>query len=78
MKGSIEIGKDADLILLDPNKKWKVKGEKFYSKGKITPFEGKTFQGRVIKTILRGKVVYDVKKGIVQNPGFGKYLKARK
>ena len=78
MKGSIEIGKDADLILLDPNKKWKVKGEKFYSKGKITPFENKIFQGRVIKTILRGKVVYDVKKGIVQNPGFGKYLKARK
>ncbi len=77
-KGSIEVGKDADLILLDPSKKWTVKGEKFYSKGKITPFENKTFQGRIIKTIIRGKVVYDIEKGIVQKAGFGEYLKAKK
>ncbi|MEA3501039.1 MAG: dihydroorotase [Candidatus Marinimicrobia bacterium] len=75
-KGSIEVGKDADLIMLDPNKKWIVKGDKFYSKGKITPFENKTFQGRIVKTIIRGEVVYDIEKGIVQEAGFGEFIRA--
>lgn len=77
-KGSIEIGKDADLVLVDPNQSWIVQGWKFLSKGKITPFEGMQFQGKVVKTIVRGELVFDSQKGICAEPGFGHFLKGDK
>ncbi|MCK4359633.1 MAG: allantoinase AllB [Candidatus Cloacimonetes bacterium] len=75
-KGSIEVGKEADFVLIDPKRDWIVKGQEFYSKGKITPFEGMKFKGKIIKTILRGKVIYDYKKGILAEKGYGKFLKS--
>jgi allantoinase len=73
-KGSIAVGKDADLVLLNPDQNWTVKGSECFSKGKITPFEGMTFQGRIIKTIVRGIVVYDAEKRITGKAGFGEFL----
>ena len=73
-KGSIEIGKDADFAIIDPNTEWKVKGKEFLSKGKITPFEGMTFSGKIVKTIVRGKVVYDASRGILADAGYGKLI----
>jgi allantoinase len=74
-KGSIERGKDADFTLVDTGKNWIVRGEEFYSKGHITPFEGMVFEGRIVKTILRGKVIYSVDKGIEVQRGYGRLLK---
>ena len=74
-KGSITIGKDADLVIMEPDKKWTVLGENLYSKGKITPFEGMQWEGFVKQTILRGQLVYDAEKGILAEPGYGKMLK---
>ncbi len=74
-KGSIETGKDADLVLIDPDKTWQIRGQEFLSKGKITPFENLVLQGRVSKTLVRGTVVYDVFRGIVERPGYGQFLK---
>jgi allantoinase len=74
-KGSIAVGKDADLLLIDPEQKWTVCGAAFYSKGKITPFEGMTFHGRVVKTMLRGKTIYDAQKGILVSGGYGRMLR---
>lgn len=76
-KGSIETGKDADLVLIDPQRKWRVKGKNFYSKGKITPFESMTLQGQVLKTILRGTVIYDAAQGIRVEGGYGRLLRPR-
>lgn len=76
-KGSITIGKDADLVIMDSNKKWTVKGADFYSKGKITPFEGMQWQGKIEKTILRGELIYDHRKGITVNPGYGEQIKPK-
>lgn len=76
-KGSIAVGKDADLVLIDPRQTWTVRGSEFYSKGKITPFEGLTWQGRVVKTILRGQVIYDVQQGIQVPGGTGRLLRPR-
>jgi allantoinase len=76
-KGSIEAGKDADLAWIDPQQSWVVEGSRSYSMGKITPFEGMSLQGRVVKTMLRGQVIYDVEKGIRVPGGYGRMLRRR-
>jgi dihydroorotase-like cyclic amidohydrolase len=76
-KGSIAAGKDADLVLIDPQQAWTVRGAEFLSKGKITPFEGMNLRGRVIKTLLRGRVIYDAEQGIVAPPGYGQMVRRR-
>jgi allantoinase len=70
-KGSLEPGKDADLVMVDPGESWVVSGAELLSKGTVTPFEGMRLSGRVEKTIVRGTVVYDRRNGIVVEPGYG-------
>ncbi|RKY54920.1 MAG: dihydroorotase [Candidatus Neomarinimicrobiota bacterium] len=77
-KGSIEVGKDADLIFVNPNDSWRIRGSEFLSKGKITPFENRVFIGKVVKTMLRGKFIYDSKSGIEVEPGYGKFINPAK
>jgi allantoinase len=84
-KGSIEVGKDADLVLVDPSATTILKGEELFSKGRITPFEGMVFKGRIAATWLRGHPVYDARSRdaagqptggrIVAAPGTGKFLR---
>jgi allantoinase len=57
-KGSISVGKHADLVVLDPDRVWTVRGSQLYHRHKATPYEGVELQGRVVKTFVRGKVVY--------------------
>jgi len=73
-KGSIEKGKDADLLIVDPASSWTVEGAKFLSKGRITPFEGRVFAGLVRKTFVRGRIVWDSEEGLVGQPGWGRFL----
>ena len=57
-KGEIAVGKDADMVILDPEKEWEVKKEEIVSKGKNSPYIGKMLKGRVDTTVYGGKVVY--------------------
>ena len=57
-KGTITIGKEGDLVLVDLDKKVVIDKEKFTSKGKNTPFNGKKYFGEVLMTIKGGKVIY--------------------
>jgi len=74
-KGSIEAGKDADLVLIDPRDRLVVRGEGLFSKGKLTPFEGMELRGRIQKTFLRGTLVYSLGKGIVGKKGGGRLVR---
>ena len=74
-KGSIETGKDADFALVDPEDEWTVRGKELYSKGTVTPFEEMVFRGRVVKTILRGRLVYTSDSGILAEAGYGSLVK---
>ncbi len=56
--GTLKVGFDADIAIVDMNKEFKVESEKFLSKGKNTPFEGWTLKGMPVITICKGKV-YD-------------------
>lgn len=54
-KGLLKEGYDADLVLLDPQEKWKVRSQEFLSKGKATPLEEKILTGRVKRILFCGK-----------------------
>ncbi len=55
-KGTLKAGEDADITIIDLNKKWKVEPERFASKGKNTPFEGFILEGLPVITICKGKI----------------------
>ena len=77
-KGSIEVGKDADLVLVNSQEDWTVHASEFLSKGKLSPFEGRTFRGRIALTMVRGVPVYQHNKGIVAAPGHGQFIIPRR
>jgi dihydroorotase len=64
-KGSLAVGSDADLCLVDPAEAWVVEAEKFQSKSRNTPFEGMKLKGRVKRTMVAGRWVYEDGKGIL-------------
>lgn len=58
-KGTLEEGKTADIILVDFDNEYKVDVSKFVSKGRNSPFDGFKVKGRVMTTIVGGKIVYE-------------------
>ena len=55
--GSLKVGKPADVTIIDLNKEWVVDSVKFYTRGKLTPFEGKSCKGKAVATMVAGKFV---------------------
>ena len=60
-KGTIEVGKIADITIIDPNKEYVYTKEMVVSKSKNSPFIDKKLKGRNKYTIVNGKVVYEDK-----------------
>ena len=58
--GKIEKGGRADITLVDLNKEYQIDSKTFKSKGKNTPFDGWKVKGKVMKTLVEGKVKYSV------------------
>lgn len=56
-KGTLDIGAEADITIIDPEAIKTVEPAKFYSKGKNTPFKGQTLKGWPCITIVGGSVV---------------------
>ncbi|XP_007906082.1 zgc:103559 isoform X1 [Callorhinchus milii] len=57
-KGSLAPGKDADLVVWNPDKEFEVKESIIYHKNKLTPYLGRRLYGEVFITIVRGNIVY--------------------
>jgi dihydroorotase len=57
-RGSLARGNFADVTLFDPKKKWTFDASKSLSKSRNTPFDGWQLTGKVIATIVGGRVVY--------------------
>jgi len=72
-KGKIAAGMDADIVALDPDAEWTVRGELLYHRHKITPYEGVKLRGKVFETWLRGRSVF--RDGSLAAEPFGKFLR---
>jgi allantoinase len=59
-KGSIAAGKDADLVVWDPEAEFVVDERRLHQRHKRTPYAGLTLRGRVMETYAKGRVVYRV------------------
>ena len=57
--GTLAVGANADIALINTNEEWTVDVEKLHGKSKNTPFKGMTLTGKVKMTILGGKVVFE-------------------
>lgn len=57
--GILAPGKDGDIVIIDPASEMAVDKEKFYSKGKNTPYQGQILKGWPVFTIVGGKVVME-------------------
>ena len=58
-RGSLEVGKDADIVIFNPKKTYQIDKNNFASKGRNTPFDGRTVTGEVEYTICGGKMIYE-------------------
>lgn len=73
-KGSIQVGADADLTLVDLDREWIVDPLKLQTKNKWSPYSGWHLKGQVIQTIVRGKTVY--REGeFPLGPSFGEFIR---
>ncbi|MBB3111827.1 allantoinase [Paenibacillus phyllosphaerae] len=74
-KGSIRIGADADLVLIDLNAAYRLEREQLLYRHKHSPYVGRTFGCKVRMTISRGKVVYTAESGVTEEAD-GRFIAA--
>lgn len=58
LESGLAKGSKADITLFDPDERWTVDPEKFYSKARNTPFAGMALRGRAKCTIVNGKIAF--------------------
>jgi allantoinase len=57
-KGTLEVGKDADLVLLDPTRSYTLNTTRLLQRHKISPYIGWPFTGTIVRTIRRGETIF--------------------
>lgn len=72
-KGQLQIGADADMVILDPRMEWTLDERAQQSTAGWSPYDGQLVRGRITRTIVRGQSVWDGKQ-IVAEPGFGRFI----
>jgi allantoinase len=72
-KGRVEVGMDADLVVVDPTRRWTVRAASLPGSAGWSPYEGRTITGSVIETWSRGELV--AREGSpIGRPGHGRFV----
>src|SRR5579884_1768803 len=73
-KGSLSVGADADLVLIDPSRRFRVEAARMESRSDFDPYEGYESAGWPVLTVSRGEVI--VREGeVLSTPGRGRFLR---
>ena len=72
-KGVIQVGSDADLVIVDMTKEETIQNKTTYTKVGWTPYDGQKVKGVPIATIVRGKVVME-NGNVIGKPGDGEFV----
>jgi dihydroorotase len=75
-KGSIEVGADADLTIVDVTREGMIRGADLHGKHPLTPFEGVPTVGAAVATVVRGRIVMRDGELLVE-PGWGQKVSRR-
>ncbi|MEG1548631.1 MAG: allantoinase AllB [Clostridia bacterium] len=73
MKGSLNVGTDADITIVDMDKEYTFHQEEMHSRTKLSPYDNRNFKGKVVQTILRGKTI--AKNGEICGEPCGHFIK---
>jgi allantoinase len=57
-KGTLDVGVDADIALVALDEEQTLRAEDLLDRHKLSPYRGRTFRGRVVRTILRGETIF--------------------
>ena len=58
--GRLAPGAPADLALFDPDRGWRIDADILMSKSKNSPFDERPVQGRVLRTVIDGRTVFEL------------------
>lgn len=72
-KGTLKVGSDADLVVLDPEAHSEIKAKNLHTRSDYTAYEGWKLKGKVVMTMVRGQVM--LQEGTLQqSPAYGRFL----
>lgn len=74
-KGSLEVGKDADVIVFDPRRSSTIDGDWMHSNAGWTPYDGFRHVGTITRTYNRGRLVFDIDAGLIAHAGDGELIR---
>ena len=72
-KGAIAPGSDADIVLFDPEREWTQGRERSHTRG-VDPYVGRSFRGKVVRTLVGGRTVYNEAE-TVTDPPRGRFIR---
>lgn len=75
-KGSLTVGKDADIVIYDRDKDFTISVSNMHSDYDHTIWEGRKLHGYPVQTYVRGRLVYDNGE-FTGEPGYGQFIKRK-